>query len=49
MNYEQIIGQAPATNPERIKAALLEVAQDIHKRLKALEPQTDAQEVDNGS
>lgn len=37
MNYDQIVGQAPATSPELFKAAILAALSDIQKRLSLLE------------
>lgn len=37
MNYEQTIAQAPGTNSELLKAALMSVAADIQRRLETIE------------
>ncbi len=49
MKYDQIIGQAPATNAELFKAAVLAALADVERRLDALEPKSDKKKEPNGS
>jgi len=49
MIYDRIIGQAPATNPELFKAAILNVLSAVERRLDALELKELEVKKDNGS
>jgi len=48
MKYDQIIGQAPATNPELFKASILKALADVERRLDALEPEELEVKKDDG-
>lgn len=49
MDYERIVGQAPGTNTELFKSAILAALKDINKRLLALEPKDQEGDKPDGS
>jgi hypothetical protein len=49
MRYSDIVSAAPGTNPELLKAAIMEAFEDIEKRLNALEPEKPKEREGDGS
>lgn len=49
MSYEQQIAKAPGTNPELMKAALIEIVCSIEERLSAIESRLEKHEESNAT